>query len=442
MKRSFLLTLLLSLCLPLLQAETRYAATQIDGLNIEFNKDFTKALIHHVKRGVKYNSWYIYTVDIESSGDLNLNAIAEINDDDRGNIFVVDQQPGNLHISGLTTDNPQMTGQFKSALSAALVSFSERHWSMASSIIFYHENPEMFSPDSVAGLSSNAYALVNSYDDILIQSRADRKQQEQTIERRTKSRNSWLVSLFFIPFALTLFLAFTVNNKNILEKAKTIAIVQGITLVAFVVTSMGLYTYWWLIVLWVIAFLIINVINILIFLNLKEYVNMSIGEKYPVLPAIVFGYVGMLSLSVPLALIVIILDLANVINVDINIPAMLGVAVATVAVVVLLGRWYKNSLAKRSPELGAKIVPIAIMTIMTAVAILALIFFIIALFIFKHTARDFLKAGIAASKGSDVKMAESGGQSCATCERLGDSTCPNFRQEANSALSCNSWTHR
>jgi hypothetical protein len=67
-------------------------------------------------------------VDIKSSGDLNLNGIAEVKDDDRDNIFVVNLQPGDMHISSPATDNPQMTSYFKSALSESLVSFSYRHW--------------------------------------------------------------------------------------------------------------------------------------------------------------------------------------------------------------------------------------------------------------------------------------------------------------------------
>jgi len=431
--KKFLVTFLLAaFCLLNSQAKRAgFYAPEAD-IKIFLNNDSSIALIQQVVRFQKYNSWYVYRVSAVGNGDLHLSGVAEVKDASPDDNYVDKRVPEDITISGLATESPSITGKFNSSLTKIVPGYNDRQWEMARSLVYYNENPELFATDSVANLSTNAYALVPSYRELKVQAQTEAKQLKTERDSKTKKTNAWMVSLLLIPFLLSLYLWLTVDYTDIPGKLKAISIVQVIGLAAIIISVHAFNTYWWLIVLAVIMILAIQAINLLLFIKLKNYVNASVGVKYPLLPAFAFGYIGLMGVSGVIGAVIILLSSLRV-DTSVSTSEIIVGAVAAIAIVALVGWWYKSALNKSVPELKGRFLPIAVMTLMAAFAILSLILVIIALVIFGHTGKSFINEGRGAESTGDST------RSCATCALNGTFTCPHSRTDGSPHHSCSDW---
>ncbi|MCM1142012.1 MAG: hypothetical protein NC453_25870 [Muribaculum sp.] len=436
MKRFLISTLLALFCLINIQSKELAYYAPDDDVSIYFNKDNSIALIKQVVRFQKYNSWYIYRVSIDTNGDMHLAGVAEVKEASPKDNFVDKKIPSDITIAGLSSENPRISGKFNSGLTETTGGFNDRQWDMARSLVFYKDNPELFSPDSIAKLSASAYALIPSYREIISRAQLDSKQLKATHELKTDKRNSWGVFPLFIPFIIGLILyQIYIHNANDPKFLKWIALNEILGLVLTYVAFILINTYWWLIVLGVIAALGIQATNLFVVWNLKDVVVTQLHRKVPKWQSIVFGYVSMI--CIPGICSLMIMPFIPDIKYTIGTDAIFG-AIAALVILIGLYLWYRSCIKKNVPQLGNHTLPIAIIVCFGAIAVLALIILIITFFIFKGTGKAFLNEGVSEPSMS-LGGARDAEHSCARCGRLGDPSCPHFREQGTTTSSCSSW---
>ncbi len=436
MKKFLAYTILTLFCLINVQAKELAFYAPEEDVSIYFNKDNSIALIKQVVRFQKYNSWYVYRVSIDTNGDMHLEGVAEIKEASPKDNFVDKQVPSDITITGLSTENPRISGKFNSTLKETTGGFNDRQWETARSIVFYKDNPELFSPDSIANLSANAYALVPSYKEIISRAQLDSKQLRTTHELKTNKRNSWGVYPILIPFLLGIILYQLYFRDNSDPKyLKWIAINEILGLVLIDVAFIHIHTYWWLIVLGVIAALGIQITNLFVVWNLKDVIANQLHRKVPKWQSIVFGYVSLL--CVPGFSFLLTLPFIPDIKYTIGYDAFIGVIVS-IGILVGMYFWYRSCIKKNVPELIVHTLPIAVIVCFGAIAVLVLIVLIIAFFIFKGIGKAFLNDSISAPSMS-LGKARDAAHSCSRCGRLGDPSCPHFREQGSPESSCSSW---
>lgn len=98
---------------------------------VVFSQEGHLAMIKHVKRGERYNSWYIYRVEPASEGNLHLTGLGEVKDDLQHQ-FLELTPPADIIISGIETANPRMSGKFESPLETTpFGGFNHTQWKIA-----------------------------------------------------------------------------------------------------------------------------------------------------------------------------------------------------------------------------------------------------------------------------------------------------------------------
>lgn len=411
-----------------------------NGVIVEFNDDTSLAMLKHIKRGERFNSWYIYQVNIGPDGKLYLTGLGEVKDDMRGTTILAKEKPADIIISGIGTDDTKMTGLFNSPMRATHEGgFNYHQWELARSLDDYDKYPEQYSADSVANLTKNAYALVNSYKDVTELRSRDNRQLVNSVKAKRESDNAWPCALCIIPFVIG-FVLYQINiggsASGYLSSLKWFAINCIIGGVLIPISVVSFDTHWWLIVLAVMAILGIQVTNIFSILNLRDCVINKLQENFPKWPAIIFGYVSMICLYAILCGIAVF-ALPGV-DPDSSIGERIGGLVATVIILIGIGIWYRNCIARQSPSLKKYFIPVAIMTTFCAIAILCLIVVIIAFFIFKATGKAFLNEG-SSEPSTSLVPSQDPMRSCNHCGRLGDISCPHFKKEGSPGSSCSSW---
>lgn len=405
-------------------------------VTVWFNNDNSIAIVKQVVRFQKYNSFYIYKVTTNGNGDLSLMGVSEIKEASPKDNYVDKQIPADVTISGLSTDYPRISGKFNSSLKEDIGSANDRHWEMARSLVFYNDNQELFSPDSVANLSTSASALVPSYKEIIIQAKKDTKQLKATHELKTIKRNSWGVFPLFIPFLLGIILyQLYFRNNSDPRYLKWIALNEIVGLILIATAFLHFYTYWWLIVLGVLATLGIQVTNLYYIMHIRHVITYDMHRKVPKWQSIVFGYVSML--CIPSIITIAILPFIPDITYTINSEVIIGL-IASMAIVIGLYFWYRGCIKKYVPELEKHTLPIAVIVCFGAVAILALIIIIIAYVMFKGTGKALLNESGSIPNAS-LGRANDAEHSCSRCGRLGDPSCPYFKDQGTATSSCSSW---
>lgn len=437
MKKILVLTILTLFCLINVQAKELAFYAPAENVSIYFNKDKSMALVKQVVRNQKYNSWFVYRVSIDGNGDMQLEGVAEIKEASPKDNFVDKQIPIDNTISDLASDKPKISGKFNSSLEETLFGgANDSQWEMARSIVFYNENPELFSSDSIANLSTNAYALVPSYREIISRAQLDSKQLRTTHELKTNKRNSWGVYPLIIPFVLGLILyQLYIHKANDPKVLKWIALNEILGLALTFIAAVHINTYWWLIVLGVIVILGIQITNIFVVWNLKNNITQQLHRIVPKWQSILFGYVSLICVLGVSGLLV--MPFVPNIKYTVESDGIIG-AVAAIAILIALYLWYRSCIRKNVPELGGHTLSVALIVFFGAIAVLSLIVLLIAFFIFKGTGKAYLNDGASAPNMS-LGGARDVEHSCSRCGRLGDYSCPHFREHGSTTSSCSSW---
>lgn len=446
MKHIVTLLFIMSICLNVFQANAldNFTSTEIEGLNVIFNTNAKIAKVEHIKRGERFNSWYFYEVSFDSNGNIILSPLAEVQDDMRGTTFVANDKPKRIVISDVTTDHPRMTGQFNTSLSSTnRGDITENQRNFAFAMIDYCEHPEAYSPDSVAKLNTDAWALNNTYIDRQKQIGNDNYKLIKAHDERLSSRNSKTIAIIIIPLFLTLIL-FVMMNRYI-KKRKTeqlskllqwIAFCQCISLPMMVIAILHFYcAYWWVITLAVIAILAIEAMNIFFGYNLRDYTINSLHERFPTISAIITGVIGtMVAYGIISYLILVFSDVALA---KPQSEYIIGIVVSF-AVLVGLVIWVKKSLSAHTPDFKDKSLAISIIALFSVMGIICLLIVILAIVMFKGVGKAFLNESVNLPSSS-LKPSQNAEHSCSRCGRLGDYSCPHFREDGTVTTSCSSW---
>ena len=435
---------LLSFCVTLGHAKTfDKLLVKTNDVVVEFSNDGQLAMLKHVKRGERYNSWYIYSVETMTNGDLHLTGLGEVKDDLR-NPFLVLTPPADIVISGIGTENLRMSGKFDSPLEETPWGggFNHEQWKIAYSLADYNENSEQYSLDSVANLQNNAYALVSSWENLAKERSNTARELRQARDHKVVSNNTKWCILVLVPFILGIVIYqihLHQSPSKYLPSLKWTAFNQMLGIVLSAVSISFIYAPWWAIVLAVVSMLGIQVTNIFSYLHLRDCVKEKLNGKISILPAIVFGYVSMISVSA------IISGLVSICIPGAHIEASNGEMVIGIILsllfIILVGLWYKKNLEKNAPDLKGHFLTVAVMTMFAAVAVLSLIIVVIAWFIFKGVGKMSLDAS-SSVPDSSLKPAGSTAGSCAMCGRLGDYSCPHFKEDGTPNFTCSSWMPR
>lgn len=409
---------------------------------VEFSNDGRLAMLKHVKRGEKYNSWYIYNVEILANGDLHLTGLGEVKDDLR-NPFLVLTPPSDIVISGIGTENLRMSGKFDSPLEKTWGGcFNYEQWKIAHSLADYNENSEQYSPDSVANLQNNAYALVSSWENLAKERSNTTRELRQAREQKTVSNNTKWCILVLIPFVLGIVI-YQIQLRQLpyeyLTSLKWTVFNQILGIALSAISIRFIYAPWWAIVLAVLSMLGIQVTNIFSYLHFRTCVKEKLNGKIALLPAIVFGYVSMICFFAIISGLVLICIPG--VHFEASTGEMIGGLLLDILFLTIVGLWYKKNIEKNAPELKGHFLPIAVMTMFAAVAVFSLIIVLIAWFIFKWTGKMSLDAA-SSVPDSSLKPADSTAGSCIMCGRLGDYSCPHFKEGGTPNFTCSSWIPR
>lgn len=441
MKRLFSLFLILTVCLIPLQAnglDNYYVES--NGIVVEFSNDGTLAMLKHIKRGEQFNSWYVYQVDIEPDGSMNLTGLGEVKDDLRGNTFLDIEKPADITLTGIGTDHAAMSGKFNSPMRVTNGGgFNYEQWQIARSLNDYNKYPEQYSADSVANLQKNAYALVNSYKEVVDLRSRDSLQLKTTYETKQKSGNAWLCVLCIIPFIIG-FILYQINIdgtvSDYLSFLKWIALNQILGLLLSGVSIFAFNTYWWVIVLAVLAILGIQITNLFSVMHLKDVVVERMRQKFPIWPAIIFGVIASMCIYGVIGGIAVLI--VPGVHIEGPIGEMVLGLVLSMAILVAVGLWYRNRLAKNVPVMKEHFLSVAAITVFGVLAFFAFSIFIISWFIFKGTGKVFLNESESTPEMS-LGRADDVTHSCSRCGNLGTSSCPHFREEGSPVSTCSSW---
>lgn len=446
MKRIVTLLFIMSICLNVFQANAldNFTSTEIEGLNVIFSNNAKIAKVEHIKRGERFNSWYFYEVSFDSNGNIILLPLAEVKDDMRGTTFVANDKPKQIVISDATTDHPRMAGQFNTSLSSTnRGGITENQRNFAFAMIDYREHPEEYSPDSVARLNTDAWALNSTYVGRQKQIANDNYKLTKAHDERLSSRNSKTVAIILIPFILTLIL-FVIMNRYIGKRKteqlskllKWIAFGQSISLPMTVIAIYHFYcAYWWVITLAVIAIVAIEIMNIFIGYNLRDYTINNLHEKFPTIPAIITGVIGLMSAYGIISYVVLLFSDVTIIKPHSEIIIEVAISLAIFAVLLF---WLKKSLSTHTPDFKANSLSISIIALFTVIGIMCLILFILVYIMFKGVGKAFLNESINLPSMS-MKPSQNTEHSCSRCGRLGDYSCPHFKEDGNPSTSCSSW---
>lgn len=265
------------------------------------------------------------------------------------------------------------------------------------------------------------------------------REQRQLSEQRTQSGNTGWCILVLIPFIIGIVIYQIQLRKSpsaYLPTLKWTAFNQLLGVVFIIISVSCINSSWWAIVIAVISMLGIQITNLFSFLHLRDCVKEKMNGNIQWLPAIVFGYVATISfIAILSAIIVVFIP-------DVNVTTSYGATILGVllglAFLGLAGWWYKSQLEKKTPQLVGHFFPIAIITMFAAAATLSLAIVVIAWFIFKGVGKMSLDSSSSGS-GSSLKPSSSGVVSCASCRRLGDYSCPHFKESGTPNFTCDSW---
>lgn len=411
-----------------------------DGINIEFSEDNSLAMMKHVKRFNKYNSWYIYRVVSDENGTLQLEGIAEVKVANRNDNFVAEEIPAAVTITGIDTDSPKVSGKFNSNLKKVSRGIYDREWSIAKSLADYRLHPEDYNADSVARLRSDANALVNSYQENQAIKRISARREKAEKEEREMTSNMWILALLLIPLIASIVLGPLTSGDSIASgfsgKAKAIALTEIVGFAIILLCVHSIYSRWWVIVLAVIAFAVIQIYNIFFGWATKDYVTDTLRVSFPWLPAVVFAVVGMF---IPMALFSVTAVLAGGGVMESSTGEMVLGALLTIALACLAGWWYKSALTSRVPELKGDFLSIAVITVFAAFGVLTLFVFVIAFAIFRVTGKMALSQSEKDGSSKGLSKSSDSCRTCNFCGRLGSSSCPYLRSEGSAVLTCDSW---
>lgn len=428
--------MLMVFCLAFVQAKDLTFFAPDEDVTLFLNKDNSIALIKQVVRFQKYNSLYVYSVSIDEKGEMLLSGVAEIKEASPKENFVDKQIPENIIISGLGSGQPRISGKFTSYLTETPDGCNDRHWEIARSLVFHNENRELFSPDSVANLSTNASALVPSYREIVSRARMDTRQLKATHALKTNRRNAWGVFPVFISFIIGVILyQIYIRKDGDPAFLKWIALNEVFGLGLTVIVILCIDTYWWLIVLAVLALLGIQVTNLFAIMHLTRTVTQKMHRRVPKWQSVVFAYLVLVCMAG------FIKGVATLFLPDMTMSKSLELIVGIIvgaALLIGIYIWYRACLKKYVPELSDHTMAVVVVLLFGAQAVLSLIFIIVALIIFNGTFKAFIKESLSTPDMS-LKRSSNPSRSCSNCGRLGDFSCPNFKEAGTPGLSCSSW---
>lgn len=412
--------------------------TNIEGLKVHHNGSVV--MLRHIKRGIRYNDWILYQVTEETPDALALKGIALIKDGPK--TFVSKEVPADASITGLDSESPTFNGGYDTSLQkSSFGCFNNKQLTMARSIIDWKKHPEEYSPDSVARLSDDAFALVNSYLKIAGKRADTQRLARKQAQEAGKRRSGRMALLLVIPLLASVILGPTVSggkiNRNTWQKVKRIAIVEVIGLAVLPFGFAGIFSHWWVVILTILAIVAIQIYNIFFAWFLKDSLAEQSGRSFPFLIGLLYGVLSVMilcSCSMP-----ILLHFLPSIQVETSVSENILGALLGLALWVGASFWYRSWLVKRFPQAKGHFASIAILTLFGALGIMILFLLVIAFVVFKGVGKMALDQSEKDAVDTSLKRATDSFKTCAHCARLGTDTCPYSQTEGSPVNTCSSW---
>lgn len=436
-KTFFLLLLALFTCAAHAIKDDTYIAVDREGVTIEVKGN--RFMVKHIRRDNPYNTWTLYRITPDGA-NLRLEGIAEFRES--GNhAEMLRSVPEDAMLTYADSSTPTLTGKYASKIEKSLFGvFNDSQEEMMKSIIDWKEYPEEYDPDSVAGLTTNAYALVESYREIAGSRWFQDRQTLKKHDSKKMNGNAKLILFILIPLLASMVLGPMLSGGSVAEntwqKTKWVAITQVVGLICIVIAVCGFYTWWVWVVLGVVGILIIQVYNIFFAWFVRDHLVETTGQKFPMIRAFVFGVLATYILCGWIFYTVVLINGVKIENVGVG-DTILGMVLG-VALLVAVSMWYRKALVKRFPETEGHFLLIAILTVFGVMGVCVFIIFFIIWILFKGTGKMFL----AESQKEDpagLGPVQKGGVSCATCGRLGDNRCPYYLDRPEGGMVCGHW---
>lgn len=352
--------------------------------------------------------------------------------------------PPEAHIEGLTGDNPMF------------VSSNATYYLVESPIVrkIGDQNREMLwvyadfleDPDSYPGLSATPIPGEVEKMIELYKTKVDTRRHNAGIEKQRQSDNynalyRWAELALLIPVGLLLWLMSATSGLKIAvnfhSKIRAIAL-AGILTISLGIIAVRAFpmVHWPWIVFGVIAVLVALWLFLCLGYRTYEHIKYARYGSFPWVPALCFGFVGMLSVCSTVSLITLLaLDYLHVLHIEIDYGVkdyILGIALAVI-LLCALGFWYHKSIVRKAPQLGGSFIWIAIATIVAAITATLLIVVLIALLILKGTGKASLQSGGEdGSNGNDNGI----GHSCSNCRHNSMGRCTIYPRYEEPTFNC------
>ncbi len=373
--------------------------------------------------------WELYRAAFDEAGSMELTPVVAF-DVDYGKNLKIKPLPAPASIIAPTGDQPRFSGSYKLALEPSKgVGIHNDYITMMRAYNDYTLNPESYPADSLAAFPAHKYALNDTYTARIAARNKAVREMKQTAESNAASQAKWFELALLLPLILALGMRMRTRGNRISAgfhgNARTIAILEVVAL-AFIIAAICALPLcsWPYIILGVVCVIALLWLYLVFGASVYDHVKYARGGKFPWLAATVFALLGIMTVG-GIAVTLLALGFGSYTG-SVG-EALLGIALSLV-LTGLAGWWYRHALLKNAPGLAGSFLPIAVITICSGIAIWAFAIVIIALFIFKGSARQFLQAGNEAA-GSGSRNSEL--DICENCALRTTPACPHMGVDAN-----------
>ena len=426
-------------------AKTVYSAVNRENVTMQTWNDLF--FVKEKNRGAD-DVWIAYHVTYGDSGEMILEEYGRFAVDYYRNMKSLPLKKQEAKVIHDDDGKLRFEGEFSSILEESVFEcLNDQHCQILSAYYDYTENPGDYPADSVAAFPSHKESLVSVYEQkIKDQSNAVRKQHIKT-EAETESSGSWLALLMLIPLGLCVFCGTISSGGGISEKfsfkAKLIAVTETLCLISIPLAILVMIMApWYIGILTGLALAAIFVYGIFFAWFVKDYITEDLKVKFPWLQAILFGALGIYGLY-SIAGLVVMPFMQTSIETE-TWKIYMGL-LAKLAIVILLGIWYRKTLYTRTESLNGSFWAIAAITIFGSLSVFALLLFVIAFIIFKGVGKDFIRSGLedTSTAAEKSKQFELRSNCCGNCSKWMSGACPHLSEEPDGSNSpCGNYSRR
>ena len=428
-------------------SHTNYVAPGLDHMPICVSNDTSMVMMRYYPDSGVYDLLLIYESRHDGAGNINLKGVAEAKFRGHGDSYFTKNVPEDIVIVDAYTDHPRMTGKFNTPLepTESEIGINYEVWQIGQSVIDYHNNPDDYGSECVDKMSSDAFALVETYKAIAGKRSNEQWARKKQIEKEKAKTSGTIMLVLLLPLIASIVLGMlTSNNRisnNFSQKIRAVAITEAVGLVAALCCFRVIVdATWWMITLAVLGIIVLLVYDLFFAVFTGYHIIQTQQAKLPWPQLIIFGLESLLVPMCVMGAIYGIIAPIRGISLSGNDVAGIVSSVVFLGVYYLTALWFRSALVKRAPSMERDFWPLAVVTFFAFWAVLSFIFIIIGVCIWKGVFKMGINEMVNGGPTGVVSSGD-GPQSCLTCSRCG-SDCPYSREHGSPTQICSYYVAR